>query len=240
MNDRETELLSRHIDGDLSPSEHSEVQALLAASEEARTRLARMRQTDHTLRKAFAASLDEDVPKRLLQTLGSEPSNVARKPRRAANQAIFALAASLVLAVGVSLIQLFPAPETLDPSDEGLLQNALSRAASHERLPSPDGTASVQLTATYLTGTGQTCREFELQRNDGLLVGLACLQPEAGWHIEGMIHTSHRPQDDAGYQPASGQGDPVVEALDRLEAGSPLGLEAEAQLRANGWIKPRP
>lgn len=239
MNDRQTELLSRFIDGELSPSERAQVQSLLAASAQARARLERMRQVDHTLREAFSGSLDEDVPERLLQTLGGHastgPASANRRPRRAANQAIFALAASLVLAVGVSLMQLFPAPDTLDPADHRLLQTALDQAASHERISMPNGAGSVQLIGTYLTGTRQTCREFELQRTNDLVIGLACLRPDAGWHIEGMTHIAGHQQNDASYQPAAGDQDPVAEALDRLGAGAPLEAAAEAELRFNGW-----
>lgn len=242
MDDRETELLSRHIDGELSPAEQIEVRELLTASAPARAFLQRMQRSDDTLRGAFAGTLDEAIPAHLMHALEGGnvtpiPSDRPATPRRAVNQAYFALAASLVLAVGASLTQLFPDPDTagLAPMDHRLLQTVLTQAASHERTPSPDGSRFALPTATYLTDGGQTCREFELQGPDRVVTGLACLQPDAVWELESVLVSTRQQTGSSEYQPANGERDPVSEALDRLNASAPLDRETEASLRLRGW-----
>jgi anti-sigma factor RsiW len=241
--------LMAFADGELAPALAARVAAAVAQDPAAAARVALFRDTRTVLRAAAARPLDpvpDALMARVRATLDSAgpatpaPARVvplaAHRPSRVAATA---LAASLALAIGAAggfLLARGPSAPAKQAAGPGAgtpipLLAALGAADVAAALSSaPSGelrtVAAGELVpvATFLSGTGETCREFTLAGADGDTVTAVACHGGDGWDLRlAMVAEAAG----AGYAPAS-----APEVLDHYfamtAAGAPLSPEDEA------------
>ena len=88
---------------------------------------------------------------------------------------------------------------------------------------------------TFRSRDGRFCREFEINSETAVSVGIACREPDY-WKMEILLAAEDRPADSTTYQAASGYSEEALSVvIDKLMAEDPLGMEAEADLIGRGW-----
>lgn len=237
--------LMAFADGELDPALAARVAAVVAQAPAAAARVALFRDTRAVLRAAAARPLDpvpDALMARVRATLDSAgaatpaPARVvplaAHRPRRIP---AMALAAGLALAVGVAggfLLARGPGtpvgPGTGTPVPVLAALGAADVAAALSSAPSGEvrAVAAGELVpvATFLSGIGETCREFTLAGATGDSVTAVACHGGNGWDLR-LAMVAATAGD--GYAPAS-----APEVLDSYfaatEAGAPLSPEDEA------------
>lgn len=220
--------LMAFADGELSPTEEAELEALLARDPTARERVRLYLETAALARAAFQPVLSEPVPPELearVRTAARTGSVVSLPPRlrRGLGRAALPLAASIALLLGVALGGRLAGPG-VDP-----LELALDRVPSGER-----GPAGVVPVATYRLADGRICRRFDRTDGDLRLDGLACRDRRDGWHTMALVAVAPSATG-TGYVPAGGGSALVDRILAELGPARPLSPEEEADLVARGW-----
>lgn len=232
------EQLMAYADGELGAAERSAVEAALANDPALAARVESYRAGRRLLKQRFAAVAEEPVPQRLLDLLQSAPANdkvVPLRPRTAAPIAVprrarpvwpMALAASLLLALGLAgggwllrglaAVPADPLLAVLEQSPSGELR----RAGDEEFL----------VLASLATADGRWCREYERGPAGGAMQrGLACRGNGGGWREEQFPEAPAEPRE-GGYQLAGAGDDPAVSlGARRLDA------EEEAARIGAGW-----
>lgn len=241
--------LMAFADGELDPALAARVAAVVAQDPAAAARVALFRDTRAVLRDAAARPLDP-LPDALMArvraaldkagTAAPAPARVvplaAHRPHRVP---AMALAASLALAIGAAggfLLARGPGAPPGSPMGPGGgapvpalaalgaadVAAALSSAASGEVRAVAAG--ELVPVATFLSGTGETCREFTLAGAGGDTVTAVACHGGDGWDLR-LAMVAEAAGD--GYAPAS-----APEVLDSYfaatEAGAPLSPEDEA------------
>jgi len=199
MNDEE--LLSAYIDGELHADDAAALVERLASEPALAQRLEALRSGDDALRAVYK-SLDEvPLPDGVTKLLDigadtAEESNVvtfpARGIRRFANVQ-FAIAASVVLVVGILAIQLMPSGPGMQPVDAlvagqidagsevyDLLERGLS--GRPERL---GDAAEGQIILSFESEGGDYCRQLYVTQSERAVHGVAC-RDASGWRLEAI------------------------------------------------------
>jgi anti-sigma factor RsiW len=130
----QSKLLLRYIDGDLSPAESAEFQALLAQDPELERELVEM-QTVGGLVRAWAERAESRAGSLLVPTL----ERVQRAEQRRARHASLGLSLAAILAFVLPWAQQSPAPLRAGPMERPLV----AEAAAIERLEAGDTQARV-------------------------------------------------------------------------------------------------
>lgn len=239
MTEEDKAMIAKWVDGSLDgdPRE-AEIREMLANDPNAKAYAEKIERSNRLIRAAFEAPMRQPMPAGLRATLFGRPGKVAilRRPRVWVPAAI---AASLVLAVGIGLL----APST--GTQIAALGDAPPGGALHMALETlPSGTlseAGVQPMLTFLDRDGRACREFEVigELPNEVELGIACRQPTGVWHVEIVVAApvaDAAPEGD-GLAPASGgPAEATLETIiDALGAGPALGPAEEAALLANSW-----
>ena len=234
------EQLMAYADGELPAAERGAVEAELARDPALAAQVDGYRAGRRLLKQRFAAVAGEPVPQRLLDLLQAPPTPaddkvvplrprtpvLAAAPRRARPVWPMALAASLLLALGLAgggWLLRGPAAVTADP-----LLAVLERSPSGELRRAGD--EEFLVLASLATADGRWCREYERGPAGGAMQrAIACREPGGGWR-EQRLPDAPSPGGDAGYQLA-GAGDDPAAALGarRLDA------QEEAARIAAGW-----
>lgn len=249
------ELLMAYVDGETSPAEAAVVEAAVAADPAVAERLALFAETralaaeafplqpvPDALRASVAAMIAAATPTAANDSAAQRAPDgenvVAFRPRgsgrRVARPALMALAATVA---GVAIaVGAFVAGSEFGGAGAGTAGGVAQLAAlpleAGLALPSGaalelDGDRVLRATATFRSGTGELCREFEVE-GTATVVGVACLR-EGDWSVDFAVATA--PADPAGYVPASGLG--ALDAyLDTIAAEPPLGAREEAEALA--------
>lgn len=249
------ETLMAYADGELDADGVATVEAAIQADPEIADRVALFDLSRQKLTDGLGEA--ESVPAALLASVKamaakheaenqhdrpSEPSVIAFPARAEPPQATpratqrvtpgwqLPLAASIALLAGLAVGPFLPwsgddttSQIAMTGLDTPGLTAALTSVASGQRIVLEDG-SELEAIASFEDGAGTLCREFELDQPSGqTLVSVACHQNEA-WSLRFAVAAG---QNNDGYAPASS-----LEALDgyltAIEAGEPLGLEAEA------------
>lgn len=239
--------LMAYADGELAEDRASELDQALAEDAGLSERLALFIDTRTIAQEAFEPMLQQPVPDHLVQHVRaleaaqkqSTPAvhdTVVSFPTRQTPQPVqspvwkLPLAASLALAVGLGTGLMFsPADGTSVGIEIATLTDARIIAAL-DAVPSGedvllDTGERIAPIATFFDGEQTLCREFELDRADGVtIVSVAC-QRTGQWDVQLAIAAAGAT--DTGYAPASS-----LEALDAYlsasSAGDPLDPAAEA------------
>lgn len=219
------EQLMAFADGEASTD--TELAAAVRSDPALAARVARFTASRSLLKTQFAPLLDAPVPPQLLALL-REPATATGLPlrtrpvtrhvvrRRAAWS--FALAASLLLGIGLFGGRLWPQPDALG--------TALEQLASGDARSS-DGVEIVAL-STLVDAEGRYCREYERSSAEGSSRGLACRSEAGRWSEQALPAIA---SSSGGYQQA---GADAVDAALALHARR-LSPDEEAQRIAAGW-----
>lgn len=229
MNDHDFELLSQYIDGELDQLASRRLEQRLRAEPSLAATLAELQGQDHRLRSALSGT--EQVPARVSALL-EQHSNVVAMPRRTARPAWhYAVAASLIAAVGLVLTPSWQQA----PSGGQMLAEALETSPSMADgwLSLEDG-RQVRPVLSFQDVDGQWCREYLVLTQDQGERGVACREGNT-WQTM-VIAQAHIPGDNGDYRPAgAGDSDKVAEFLAERARDIALSAAEEAQQIENHW-----
>ncbi len=198
------ETLLALADGDLQGEAAAAVEAAIAQDPASREALRRLRLSSTGIAQAFAQTLNEPVPDRLLAAARG-PAPQKRPPARHPRVAPWAwgLAASLAtFAIGLgSSYLLYPAPAGYVPAAEApsdslaarfdvTLRDALENGKDDQifSYASPDvGQGTIKLGGRFTMTSGSECREFWRQETRGTSQisdhGIACHSANGSWSV---------------------------------------------------------
>jgi hypothetical protein len=231
-------VLMAYADGALDADEARRIEAAASADPGIAARIDMFRKTGALLGALGAAREVEPLPDALVrnveQTLARarrDDTVVAFPPAQRPTWRPVALAASLALIAGavggiVAILSLQgpeTAANTLTLLETPGLSEVLDSLPAGSRGPAGDG--EVTIIASFLTGDGDFCREFEIERpSGGSIVSVACREDDA-WTARFAMVTQDAGAE--GYAPASALA--TLDAfLGAIEAGAPLSPEEEA------------
>jgi hypothetical protein len=228
------ELLDRYIDGELPPSEAARVVQLMARHPGWDAYVRKQERLKQMLR-APLLELGDEMPERLLKTVGEAPVSWRWRLRRALAKGLTparlapigaALAAGLVIGIALR-----PAGEfTIDKSGRVLARGDVGKALDAQLASAQSADAVTQIGISFRDKGGRDCRTF----SSGAHAGLACHET-GGWVIQ--ILTGHDAEDaGAVYRMASsGMPQAVRQAVNVSIQGAPFDAGREALAKAQGW-----
>ena len=248
------EQLTAYADGELPAVEVQAIAEAARADAALARRIERFAGTRRVLERAFAATLDEPMPARLRELLDPASDKVVplRRPvaARAPRWMPAALAASVALAVGLSLSNWWPGRGADAvaiaglPPDAAALQLALESSASGVPVAGAAGGVRYEIlpTSTLRTAQGGYCREFEssLPDSGAQARGLACRGTDGAWATVAVATVGAAAAPGAGpdgYVPAAGDGPDFAAALGRPARLTPA---EEQALISQHWSKSAP
>jgi hypothetical protein len=242
MTDRDYELLSQYLDGELDAGAAAALEQRLAEEPDLADLLARLRRLDADIAASVCASATDSVPEHVAALLRDDGKVVPlRRPlRRTLHRAAWpaALAASVVAALALLLVPGEDGQQPLTGSD-ALLASALESEPSRAEgwVTLTDGRA-LQPVLTFPDRDGNWCREFLLRDDDQDWRGVACR--EAGrWETQVVARETFLAAEEA-YRPAgAGDNDKVAGFITRNAADIALGASEEQALIASDWQDPR-
>lgn len=254
MNNRDDELLSSYLDGELAATAAQELEQRLATDAALKARLDALRGADVATRKLYSAVDAAPMPATVLQLLAAaapaaateERSNVVAFPARGLRQfwqMPVAIAASVALAVGFMVSRIADqagqqdlAFETLNArsieAGSGLFE-LLESQASGQVARLGDG-VSGQALLTFSDQAGRYCRQLRLDGAAASAHAVAC-RTAAAWQVEVVAFAEAVPEGQfqaaASATPAS-----ISAAVDGLiGAADPLDVDEENRLISKGW-----
>jgi anti-sigma factor RsiW len=250
------DILMAFADGELDEATRQMVEAAERDDPDVRRRLAAHRQLRARLQTAFAATLEEPVPERLLAAVrkpaapsapvapvirladhrAAKTGAAARKFSISAWPAFGSLAASILVGLGFGYVVLHGPDELLKTSSDGsvlaggTLAKALSTELAAER--PPDRVATIGL--SFLAKSGAYCRTFSLSSGQAG-AGLACRDGER-WRIRLLAPAANDASAGSDYRTAGSNDSPQLRSLiDSEIQGEPLTQEGEEAARRAGW-----
>lgn len=244
------EQLSAFVDGELDPTTAGRLLAQLPQDARLARRVEIFRQTGPQLGELFASELQTPVPEAMRALLrASEPDSrvtpLHRRVRAAATRGQrwpFALAASIIVIIGVSVLLPDLRKQAAQPHAERiaglpdnlkLLDHTLEHTPSGEpvEVTSAGETFELLPTSTFRDHEGRWCRELRsTQLNTGASAGvLSCRTGEGAWQvaIAAADHYVETVQDEGYF--AAGQSTQIDQPYDRLSAAE------EQTVMAAGW-----
>lgn len=254
FDNRDDEILGAYLDGELPEEQASGLAERLAREPRLRSRLEALRGADDATRAVFA-NLDEvPIPASVLGLFdaGSRKAtaDIVPFPRRIVQSFTsmpVAIAASVALLAGF-LVRDF-LRDTPEPSGhfdlyearvidrETGLHDLLEHGISAEKRVLSNA-ASGRVLLTFEDGSGDFCRQLEIEAGERSGQGVACRRGR-NWQIEAFAFTG--PRSAAGaYRMASGETPKAIEStIDALIGrGDPLGPDEEKLIISNSWKKP--
>lgn len=228
------EMLMAFVDGELDAATAQSVAKAIAQDETLAERVAMFEDTRRLTGEALRGTLSEPVPQRLLDAArGAAPrgDTVVAFPQhkaRARFTAPLAMAASLVLAVGIGYVA---GTSGSGSSSTGLIADgrvaaALSEIPAGETRPLPldDLNASLSTVGTFRVGDGY-CRTFRLDEGARSVGGVGC-ERDGAWTID--LAVVQPAATDGTYLPASESALGSIDAyLDAVGAEGPLSPDEE-------------
>lgn len=253
------DLLKAYADGQADAETRAAVESAMAADSAIRERVEALQRRRGARSGAFASTLREPIPERLLAAARGEhtsphsnrPAEIvdlaavrARKaapkappkPRRAWVQ-WSALAACLAIGVIAArgLGSVGTSPMIADRHGTLMAQGGLAQALDQQiagSVAAPD--EAVKIGVSFRASDRLYCRTFQVVRGDGL-AGLACRAP-SGWQVRVAAASPTRGVGAAGYRTAGSAVPPAVSAtVDAMIDGAPLDAQGEAAAAAKGW-----
>lgn len=227
MNDKDIELLSRHLDGELDELSSRRVSQRLSAEPQLRSTFARMAAIDQRVKQAFAR--DDQVPGHIAALLDAHAVDAAPAPRRY-SALPYAMAASLAAVTGLLLAALWQST----PAEPGLAQVLESTPSMAEGWQSLADGRRMRPVLSFQDVDGAWCREY-LVSNDGRgSRGVAC-RDSGRWQTRIEV-AAEIPGSSADYRPAGAtDADAVADYLDKRADGIALSADEETTLIARDW-----
>ena len=244
--------LNAYVDGELPDAHRILIEQAILEDPGIAQRIARHRALRDRLRQNFDAVLQEPVPDRLVQLVGSaQPASAtiadlstARAARMrpaisvlASRSGWFALAASLLVGVvaGVLAAQWTSRASLTAFSDGTLIAQGALASALNEQLASaiPAG-AVVHVGLSFKAKSGRYCRAFDISGSGGT-AGLACRERQR-WQVLTLMGIPATADAESAYRMAGSAVPPLLlQMIDANISGEPLDADAERRARSAGW-----
>ena len=243
MNAYDDETLGAYVDGELDDAEREALERALADDPELARRVEAQRQLRQALDAAFAPTLSEPVPERLLRA-AREPAADTVVPLRTETDDVprwqaphwWALAASLVVGAVLGRQVLAPAdPTLLTTGPDGVVATGVLAKALSDQLTA-DRKGVVQIGLSFRAKSGEYCRTFEIRGVSAAQAGLACRRAQA-WHVRIVESIAPQSGDGASMRQASSAALPegVRRVVEASISGDVLDAAMEADARDRGW-----
>jgi anti-sigma factor RsiW len=240
-------------DGELDDATRQIVEAAERDDPDVRRRLAAHRQLRARLQTAFAATLDEPVPERLLTAVRKPAAPVApvirladhraaktgaaaRKFSISAWSAFGSLAASILVGLGLGYAVWRGPDELLKTSSDGsvVASGTLAKTLSTELAAQRPSDRVATIGLSFLAKSGAYCRTFSLSSGQPG-AGLACRDGER-WRIHLLAPAANDGSAGSEYRTAGSNDSPQLRSLIESEIqGEPLTREGEEAARRAGW-----
>ena len=229
------EQLSAFLDRELPHAEMEAIRNALVEDETLGDRLAELSAVDTAIRDTYSAIDDRPLPAAVTdlpwQAVG-QPGKVTELPLRrhlkSAASRQLALAASVVLAVGIGLGLWLDA--TPPAASFGEVAAVLEHRPSGTTVALDDG-ASVTLRLTFRDKSGNFCRVYDLDSGAQAQQSLACRE-NGEWQPGATVYVPAG--EEQLYRPASGNS-PLDHVLDDRIAEGPYDRERESRLIEQTW-----
>ena len=266
------ETLMAFVDGELNGAREARVRERLQLDSELRKRASTYQDTARVLHRAFEPHLHRPVPERALRLLrpaANHAVSLGRAARpgglwmsRLMSAPVLALAASLLLAVGITVgvvasrasvrgatsgSNVVAILDGADGWDRGF-DTTMSGKPFSVSISGEGRSAAVVPLTTFLDEDDGYCRSFQrslTSRTDiERLRGIACRDVAGGsWRTRvvvadatAAVASAEKPSGDASYRPAaSSSGDGFEQVLETYMTTSPMSAAEEAGLIERGW-----
>jgi hypothetical protein len=242
MSDDRSLDVARWLDGEMTPDEVAAFEAEMDGDPALRAQIEDWQGNDAALRAAFA---EQPVPDALVALVDNHQAfkrneNVvdlaaakvereARKPRQMDWRWVGAIAASLVVAVGIGTQLDLAGSRNIDPVTIALAETPSGVSVAMAKGDQLTPTLTVPVRDGY-------CREFRLEGPSGPRDGLACQTGKDGWQVK-RIEPGVQSGGD-GYQQVGGADHPAFDAIYRdLGASDPLDPASEKAAITKRWKK---
>ncbi len=246
MTNRDEELLSQYLDGELSAAEASGLEQRLAVEPQLQAKLQKMRELNETLKNTFTTARARAVPARIVNLLrkttrrsSTSAGSVLPFPARQRKSSwAFAIAASIMAASGLLLVQ-GTGPQLADSTaaTDPLLAQALDGTASHADGWNvlADG-RQLRPVLTYARIGGGWCREYLLADENGHSRGIACIRDAGTWVTEVLDAQAQQSGSSDEYRTAgASDSDQIAIFMGNNAADIALSAEQELEQIATGW-----
>ncbi|MEP4485458.1 MAG: hypothetical protein ABJ013_07510 [Halioglobus sp.] len=239
--DKNNELLSQYLDGELDSGQSLELKRRLLAEPELRAQFDRLQRVSTRVQTAFNQAGLDSVPHDTRALLEHAPISASSQLASAQRRPFlsFAVAASIAVAAGVIMVPKWGAESTLNPISNSAYDVQLSQTL--ESTPSmsegwaqlEDGRA-VRPILSFKADSGTWCREFLVQQDSSAERGIAC-RSNNEWNIE-VLAATEVPGSANEYRPAGSSNQASVsQYMAEKAVGVAAGKEEEAQLIATQW-----
>ncbi|MEP5567491.1 MAG: hypothetical protein ABJN62_06635 [Halioglobus sp.] len=229
MTDNDYELLSQYLDQELDDLTARHLEQRLSSEPKLQATLNRLSNADTRLKRAFSGT--DKAPTHLKEMLRPTPSNVVAFPQRSRPAWQYAVAASLVAAVGLILTPKWQDSTQPGPSLASVLETTPSMANGWKTLS--DG-RDIRPVLSFKEVDGAWCREYLVSVEGASERGVAC-RDEGYWKTR-VIAPTDLPGDAADYRPAgAGDADEVAQYLRERADGIALSASAEETLISASW-----
>ena len=250
------ETLMAYVDHELDPAIAAEIDVACAQDPQLAARIERHRRLRVGVHAAYAPTLVEPVPDRLLSLArGAGASAAAPAPNvvdlaavraaradttpRRAQWRVWggALAASLALGVwiGSAYMREALAPrETFAAAGGHLIaRGAVAQALDQQLASTQADAAAVRVGISFESREGLYCRTFTLR--DPVVGGLAC-KSGPDWRVQTLAQAATGSEQPGGFRMAgSGVPEAVLRSVDQMIQGAPLDAAAERAAQQHGW-----
>lgn len=243
------ETLSAFIDGELDPTERARVAALVDSDQKLKAFVADQDALRSALQAAFAGTISEPIPDRLLKAVAETPISfrvrmsewLGARPDVARGGvigrfAIPALTMALGLVVGVGIER--NATSTSDFSvsrvSGAVVAHAELARTLDQRLASEQQQGPMRVGVTFRNRSGALCRSFEVSRDSGTTDGFAC-RADGDWRIGAVVSRPPAATSSTYALAGSSMPDAIRDAISAHIKGAPLDAAAERHARDGGW-----
>lgn len=232
------EHLSAYMDGALDGQRRETLEARLSREPELQAALREMQVLQEQLRAPFReAAAPDAVPGHIRALLAPSGARVVPFPSRRGGYwhtrglPRFAVAASLVAALGLLLLPRWQDSPPAGPSFSSILETQPSGTTGWQSLE--DGRRLRPL-LSFPHQDGGWCREYLLAEGDQQQRGVACRE-QGTWETQVAV-TQRAADESATYRPASASdADPIAEWVDQNAADIALGAGEEADVIGSRW-----
>ncbi len=237
------------VDGQLAPAEVPALVQELARNGELVAELqGYLAMSSSRMAHAYAAKIDEPVPRQLIDTVMATPIQAAA-PRPSVPLSLAAKLAgwlrascrvpawSLAAAPALAAAAAFAVAVAIQPAGRsgpgGFASLDVSAALEYTASGKEAALASVRPILSFNSRTAGWCRQFETRTGDKIAQGLACRDQGGDWRL---IASTPPTATSSGYTPAgAGRRKMIDDLVTSMIVGEPLSFEGEAVAIKKRW-----
>ena len=228
MKDQDLEQLSQYLDGELDVFAARRLEQRLTEEPELQSLLGQLQAQDNAIKAAFDGT--NRAPQQVAALL---ESNVVAFPRQRGQRPAwqYAVAASLIAAVGLVLAPNWQQAPQGDPMLASVLEETPSMASGWKTL---DDGRQVRPVLSFRDRDGNWCREYLLSTGGEGSRSVACRQ-DSSWNTL-IVAAADIPGNATDFRPASASDtDVIADFMANNAAGIALSASEEAELISRDW-----